>query len=156
MNGPLGAQCHSVLQLLDDPWRDDVLNKILQGKSVDDSAGNYTLFFRPFNFVHKHFPWKKLFFFLALKFLESNRHFLRTRLSILCEDKNCYELAEKMAAVVWSFYKQDRNHLSFFMEEDLHYILDLYLVILVRQGKKIKIITQVSLYFVNYSTPRIS
>lgn len=93
-----------------------------------------------------------IFCFSALKFLKSDCHILRIRLNTLCEDKTCFELAQKLAAVVWLFYKRDTKLVSFFIEADLHYILDLHLILLVRQNKPNLIIAQVSTSCVSYPT----
>lgn len=105
----IASQCQSLCNLLDEPWGNPTLSNIIQVKPYDEQA--------------------------ALSFLEADRYILESRLNILCEDKKCYDIAQRLAAVVWMFYKRDRRLLSFLPDNELHYILDLWIVLLVRQNK---------------------
>ena len=45
INEPLVPLCLSILQLLDDPWGDNTLKSIIQGKPFEDSAGIFSFLY---------------------------------------------------------------------------------------------------------------
>lgn len=65
----------------------------------------------------------------------------------LCEEKACFDLAHRIAAVVWKFCKQDRASLFFISDDDINFVLDLLLVLLMRQNMHGEIINQVMWHF---------
>lgn len=80
----------------------------------------------------------------AQTFLLNDRHILKMRLNSLCEIKPmCFDLAQRLAAVVWKYYRLQNSIMTFLPEDELHYILDLYLVLLVNLKQHNVVIDQV-------------